>query len=136
MPTLDIFCSEIADDLKRKGLEYPKTIVFCWQYTDCAAIYHTLRSKLGENFTFPPRYSDISDFRLVDMYTRASTIHMKEKVLSCLCNTSTGVLRLVIATTAFGMGIDSPDIRCIMHWGSPSSLEESNHSRRASLHFV
>jgi bloom syndrome protein len=49
---------------------------------------------------------------------------MKEKVLSCLCNTSTGVLRLVIATTAFGMGIDSPDIRCIMHWGSPSSLEE------------
>jgi superfamily II DNA helicase RecQ len=29
MPTLDIFCSEIADDLKRKGLEYPKTIVFC-----------------------------------------------------------------------------------------------------------
>jgi bloom syndrome protein len=111
MPTLDIFCSEIADDLKRKGLEYPKTIVFCWQYTDCAAIYHTLRSKLGENFTFPPRYS-------------------------CLCSTSTGVLRLVIATTAFGMGIDSPDIRCIMHWGSPSSLEESNHSRRASLHFV
>ncbi len=33
-------------------------------------------------------------------------------------------LRLVIATTAFGMDIDCPDIRTIIHWGMPSSVEE------------
>ena len=30
----------------------------------------------------------------------------------------------MIATTEFGMGIDCPDIRRIIHWGLPSTLEE------------
>ncbi len=33
-------------------------------------------------------------------------------------------LRLVIATTCFGMGIDCSDLRCVIHWGLPSTLEE------------
>ena len=33
-------------------------------------------------------------------------------------------LRLVIATSAFGLGIDCPDMRRVMHWGLPSNLEE------------
>jgi superfamily II DNA helicase RecQ len=47
---------------------------------------------------------------------------MKEKVLKSFCDPN-GKLRVVIATTAFGMGIDCQDIRCIYHWGPPSNLE-------------
>ena len=37
-----------------------------------------------------------------------------------LCST---VLRVVIATVAFGMGIDCPDVREVIHWGVPEDAE-------------
>uniref|UniRef100_A0A1X7TDL1 DNA 3'-5' helicase n=1 Tax=Amphimedon queenslandica TaxID=400682 RepID=A0A1X7TDL1_AMPQE len=57
------------------------------------------------------------------MYTRACTTTHKEKILANFCDEK-GKLRIIIATTAFGMGIDCPNIRIIYHWGAPSTIEE------------
>ena len=57
------------------------------------------------------------------MYTRASKVGMKEKVLTSFCDPK-GRLRIVLATTAFGMGVDCADVRVSYHWGPPASLEE------------
>ena len=51
------------------------------------------------------------------------SVSKKEDVLNSFTSVD-NTLRLVIATTAFGLGIDCPDIRTIIHWGMPSSVEE------------
>lgn len=107
-------------------------------------LYHSIRRRLGPYLTSPPGSPLLQQFLLVDMYTRASTTKKKENVLSEFCNTS-GTLRVVIATTAFGMGVDCSDIRQVIHWGHPSTLEQyvqetgragrdGSHSR-AILHY-
>ena len=62
-------------------------------------------------------------FHLVELYTQVSTVCMREKVLASFVNSGT-TLRLVIATTAFGMGVDCKDIRYVIHWGVPSDVEK------------
>lgn len=58
------------------------------------------------------------------MYTRASTVAMKETVTS-LFTQDNSVLRVVIATMAFSMGIDCPNIHQVIHWGAPADLEQN-----------
>ena len=54
-PLIDLykFC---AREIKSLGLEYPKMVIFVQQYSDCAALYHTLRKNLGPHITFLPHY--------------------------------------------------------------------------------
>ena len=123
LPSLSEFCDNISGEILSMRLAYPKTLIFCRSYTDCAELYKSFRRKMGSYFTEPCGYPDLHQFRLVDMYTRASTKEMNKKVLVSIL-TPNSKLRILIATTAFSMGIDCHDIRHIIHFGPPSTIIE------------
>ena len=121
--TLGEFAGVIAESVRRNYLNHPKTVVFCRTYEDCNVVYDMLEEKLGSCITYPPGYPNKHKYRILDLYTRASLDRVKEEVLSEFIK-ETSHIRIIIATTAFGMGIDCPDITYIYHWGSPHSIEE------------
>jgi len=110
-------------DLWKLGIACPRAVAFCQKYTDCSQLNLALWKKLVGRFTHPPDYTDLNQFTLVDVYTRVSTIPMRGKVLNSFTNLNR-TLWLLIATTAFGMGIDCWDFCTIIHWGVPSDIEQ------------
>lgn len=48
---------------------------------------------------------------------------MKELIMQ-IFRANKSILRVLIATTAFSMGIDFPDIHQIYHWRAPSDVEQ------------
>ncbi len=123
LQNLEHFTTSLSTDLRRRGIAFPKTVIFCQKYTDCAQLYLVIRKKLGSAFTHPCGYPDLPQFRLVDLYTRVSTVHMRESILNTFTK-SGSTLRLLVSTTAFGMGVDCRDIRTIIHWGVPADVEQ------------
>lgn len=49
--------------------------------------------------------------------------YVRENVLSTFTSISS-VVRVVICTSSFGMGIDCPDIHRVIHWGTPEDVEQ------------
>ena len=56
------------------------------------------------------------------MFTACSTPKLKSSILKSFSSTNS-LLRVVVATVAFGMGIDCSDVRYIYHWSPPSDIE-------------
>ena len=64
----------------------------------------------------------MSDNRLFGMYHSHTPAH-KEAVLRSL-QKADGVVRVVFATVALGMGLNVMGLNCIIHYGAPRSIED------------
>ena len=58
---------------------------------------------------------------MVDCYTGSTDQHVRDVILKQFSTPS--CLRVTIATVAFGLGVNCPDIRRIMHFGIPEDIE-------------
>lgn len=108
--------------LVKDRVTMPRVIIYCRRYEDCADLYIYFRDQLGKNFTEPIDSPDLSKFRLVDMFTAVTDPEVKVQIISSFCDPS-APLRIVCATVAFGMGIDCPDVREVIHFGVPDDTE-------------
>lgn len=98
-----------------------RVIIFCRRYEEVISVHRFFQIALGEHFTQPKGSPNYVQYRVVDMYTHCTHPAVKAKVLEQF--TSTSSLRVVIATIAFGMGVNCPDVRQIIHWGVPEDTE-------------
>ncbi len=72
------------------------------------------------------RMAEEEHARLADVGWRAACYHAglsPEARQSAQARFSDGRLDVVVATNAFGMGIDRPDVRAVVHLGPPGSIE-------------
>ncbi len=47
---------------------------------------------------------------------RGERLAAQERFMSGRC-------RVIVATSAFGLGVDKPDVRCVVHWNFPDSID-------------
>ena len=118
---VDQFSSELCEEIHSTGIL--KTIVFYRRYHDCSDMYLSLQSKLGKYFTDPAGYPNVHKYHIIEMYTRATTPELKEKIVKSFSERG-GRLKVIFATAAFGMGVDCPDVRRIIHYGTPTGIEQ------------
>ena len=119
---IEDFTDDICKEFSQKRTGFPKTILYVRTYKDCIRMYQLLKTKMAGEFTEPVGYPNLSGYRLIEMYTRILPAEKKDEILTSFSNNTN--LRLVIATTAFGMGVDIQDVTRVIHWGSPSTTEE------------
>ena len=56
------------------------------------------------------------------MFTSVTEESVKRNILTNFTD-PTGLCRVVVGTIAFGMGLDLPNVRKVIHWGPSSDLE-------------
>lgn len=99
-----------------------KTIIFCQTYNCVTGIYRFFKSRLGKAKTEPPGLPDLACFCIADMFTACTHSEVKNSIIDSFRDPS-GHLRIIIATVAFGMGLDWPNIRRLIHWAPPDHAE-------------
>ena len=93
-----------------------------------ARLRELVRVPEGSSIVYAPtrRLTELVTRALLRMGVRAAPYHagltadMRRRVLRAFLS---GHAPIVVATSAFGMGIDKADVRCVVHWGPPRALE-------------
>jgi ATP-dependent DNA helicase RecQ len=93
-----------------------------------ATIRARVRSAAGASLIYTPtrRLTELVARALLRTSVRAAPYHaglsndIRRRVLRAFLADQ---MRVIVATSAFGMGIDKPDVRQVLHWGPPPTLE-------------
>eukprot|EP01119_Soliformovum_irregulare_P015351 TRINITY_DN4311_c0_g1_i2.p1 TRINITY_DN4311_c0_g1~~TRINITY_DN4311_c0_g1_i2.p1 ORF type:complete len:1067 (-),score=371.11 TRINITY_DN4311_c0_g1_i2:259-3459(-) len=98
----------VLDDMvawiKEKGHEKDSGIVYCLSRAECEKVAEQLR---GKNFSAQHYHANLNTEERAKVQTR----WLQDKT------------QIIVATIAFGLGINKPDVRFVIHYAIPKSLE-------------
>ena len=121
--TLEEFTTTIASELISSRVNTPKTVIFCQSLIECAEVFSMVKVKLGHEISEPPGFEHIVELRLLTSFTAVSSNEHRESIIDEFSKMDS-ILRVVIASSAFGMGVNIPDISRVINWGLPPTLED------------
>lgn len=98
-------------------------IVYCIRRDECERVAAILRSCLQETGKINMEKHNNKRKRMsyiAEAYHAGMSAAQRKKIQKHFMD---GTLRIIVATVAFGMGINKANIRCIIHYNMPSSFE-------------
>ncbi len=100
-----------------------RLVVYCRFLDRFANLYAQFHLTRGENSYYPTGSPKLSDYRLFGMYHSKTPQHNKDVIIASLTKND-GVVRVVFATMALGMGIDCVSLTQTIHCGAPRSIDD------------
>ncbi|XP_066920183.1 recQ-like DNA helicase blm-1 [Clytia hemisphaerica] len=106
----------IIEELRQKKYKAPRGIIFCRLTDHVTAIFGAFKRALKSDF---PDYT-VRPFAMFHCYTQEEI----QKFIIQSFSDPEGSVRVLIATIAFGMGVDCKDLNIALHYGPPSATED------------
>ncbi|XP_062567161.1 ATP-dependent DNA helicase RecQ-like [Saccostrea cucullata] len=110
----------LMENLRNHKQQCPKTVIYCRSIKACSVLFKLFTDVLGDN-----AYCGVhcAKNRLVAMYHHSTSNKCKTIVMDEFPKVDSKI-RVVICTSAFGLGVNVPDIDMVLNWGAPRSIEE------------
>ena len=89
----------------------------------CTDLFALFSYAIGSDQYNPPGSPELSNNRLFGMFHASTPQHSKDVIVKSLMDPC-GVVWIVFASVAMGMGVDLQGVNTIIHYGAPSGMED------------
>ncbi|XP_078360026.1 putative ATP-dependent DNA helicase RecS [Oculina patagonica] len=113
--------SSLIQEIKEKGRSCGRVIIYCPKIKVVSTLYGIFKAELGVDMYVDRGTCNLRE-RLVEMYHSRIDDENKDEILKSF-SSETGCIRVLIATIAYGMGIDCKGVKDVIHYGPPQNLE-------------
>ena len=112
----------LVEEMRRQRVAAPKTLIYGTMelISEC---YLFFNRHLGKQQYHPEGAEECAKNRMFTQYHAQYPVHEQERIIKEVVKTNS-IIRYLFVTVAFGMGIDCPDIRRVIHIGPPRTMEE------------
>lgn len=112
----------IIFDIRNKGIHSKKTIIFCRTYNSYIEVSTLLVNELYAQEQFYLKDSSGKDIPVCQLFSASTSPEVKDEILQIFTE-QLSPIRIIVATVAFGMGLDASDVREVIHFGPSDTIE-------------
>ena len=110
----------LSDELIEHGINTTRTIIYCQTIKQCTVVYSTIKAMLGNDLYIGEKANNKNV--LLEMLHSCTHDENKETIRHSFQNETSGI-RVLVATIAFGMGVDCKGVSRIIHFGPSKNIE-------------